>query len=90
MERRYDREVVYGQLTTKFVFVTRDLVLKAYRFKIISLARRHPCMLGEKKLQSGWGFVRNSFSVGCPGAYFALHADKLIGKLKKLNQKAEV
>ena len=83
MERRYHREVLYGQSTTKFVFVKRDLVLR----KSISLARHLPCILGEKKLQSGWGFVRNSFSVGCPGASFALNVDKLCGKLKKLNRK---
>ena len=41
----------------------------------------------KKELQSGLGFVRNNFPVGCPGASFALHAHKLCGKLKKLSRK---
>ena len=83
MERRYHREVLYGQSTTKFVFVKRDLVLR----KSISLARRLPRILEEKKYNRGWGSVRNSFSVGCPGASFALNVDELCGKLKKINRK---
>ena len=53
---------------------------KAYRWPESSMYTR------RKNFQSGWGFVRNSFSVGCR-ASFALHADKLCGKLKKLNRK---